>query len=98
MTDLVQGGYQPSVFQTIPWPILPVPGENYPVPVSGACVKRRQIDRFVRAYGSWKSCSKADIYARMLPEWEALHTSFVACDDRTKKCIKGVVNYLAESP
>jgi len=97
MALLAQGGYQPPLFPAIPWPILPGPGEHYPVPAPGRGVRHRQIDRFVRGYSTWKSCSKADICARMLPEWEVLNTSTMASDTKTKKCITAVVTYLAES-
>ena len=101
MTLLVQSGHQHKQppFR-IPWPILPQPDEPYPVPLppSGPCAERRQLDRFVRAYSSWKACTKADTYARMLPEWEALSASLAEeGDDRTKKRVQGVVHYLAEA-
>ena len=94
MALLAQEGYQ---LQTIPWPIPPGPGEQYPAPSSGSSINPRQIGRFVQAYSAWKSCSKDDIYARMLSEWEAFHRSFTASDAKTKQCIKKVVNYLAEN-
>jgi len=96
MASLAQARYQLPAIRAIPWPVLPSLGEQYPVPVSGRGFKHRQIGRFVRAYGTWKLCSKADICGRMLLEWQALHTSCIASDARTQQCIKGVVNYLAE--
>ena len=94
MALLAQEGYH---LQAIPWPILPGVGEQYPVPAPGSGIKPRRIGRFVQAYSTWKSCSKADIYAHMLSEWGALHRSFTASDARTKQYIKKVENYLAEN-
>ena len=65
------------------------------MPAPGRGIRHRQIGRFVRAYSTWKTCSKADMCARMLSEWEALHRSCIASDAKTQKCIKGVANYLA---
>jgi hypothetical protein len=96
MTLLAQGGHQLPSSQAIPWPILPGLGEHYPVTAPGRGIKHRQMGRFVRAYSTWKTCSKADICSRMLSEWEALHTSCIVGDPRTEQSIKGVVNYLTE--
>ena len=96
MTLLAQVRSQLPPFQAIPWPILPEIGEQYPAPAPGGGIKRQKIGRFVQVYSTWKCCSKADIYARMLSEWEALHKSYAASDARTKQCIQGVVNYLVE--
>ena len=93
---LAQGGYQLTPLQAIPWPIIPGHGEKYPVPAPGSGIKHRQIGRFMRAYSTWKACSEADIYTRMLSEWKALHKSCIARDARSQQCIKGVVNYLTQ--
>jgi len=94
MALLAQDGYQLTPFQAIPWPIIPVLGEKYPVPTPDGGFKYSQLGRFVRAYSTWKSCSEADMYTRVLSEWKALHKSCIARDARTQQCIKGVVNYL----
>jgi hypothetical protein len=96
MALLAQNGYQLPPVQAIPWPIMPGYGKNYPVPLPGSGMKLRQIGRFLQAYSAWKSCSKADMRARMLSEWNALHRSCTAGDAKTRQCIKRVVDYLAE--
>lgn len=93
---LAQVGSQLPPFQVIPWPVLPGLGEQYPAPAPVGHNERQKIGRFVQAYSTWKCCSKTDIHARMVSEWEALHKSYTASDARTKQCIKGVVKYLAE--